>query len=73
MHDFHHSAFTGVGLKPQPFLFSFLPAPLLLTHTQPSLWRQNYGATIIWDRLMGTENPLYKKIRLGKMENIYNA
>ena len=29
-------------------------------------WFGNYGASVIWDRLLGTENPLYKKWRLGK-------
>ena len=32
-----------------------------------SVWFGNYGATVIWDRLMGTENPIFRKWRLGGM------
>ena len=48
-HDFHHS---GEGLQMRKLKDGTLFADF-----------GNYGATVIWDRLMGTESPAYRRLR----------
>ena len=62
-------AHCGYDLPWSPFSFIPLFGGALMHDYHHSSVFGNYGATVIWDRLMGTELKEYRKLRLaGKLK-----
>ena len=62
-------AHCGYALPWSPFSFIPLFGGAMMHDYHHACVFGNFGATVIWDRLMGTEIPMYRKLRLaGKLK-----